>query len=208
VTRVKICGITRLEDARLAADLGASAVGFVFWPGSPRFIDPFRARRIASSLPPMVATVGIFVDQPIEHVRGIARLVGLTAVQLHGSESNDYAAAVGARIIKAVGVGPSFDADAAVSMPAAMTLLLDAHDPALKGGTGRVIDWARAERVARVRPVILSGGLRPDSVADAIAAVRPYAIDVSSGVEERPGIKDPARLRALFGALAGNGAVR
>lgn len=199
--RVKICGIRRVEDALLAAELGASSIGLIFWPGSARFIDPFRARRIVASLPPLVTAVGVFVDQPEEYIAGVAGLVKLGAVQLHGQEAPASYARLPYRVIKAVPVGDTFDPADLDAIPARATVLLDAHDPVRHGGTGRQIDWSRAAAAARRRPVILSGGLRPDIVATAVATVRPYAVDVSSGVESSPGVKDPAKLRALFAAL-------
>jgi len=202
VTRVKICGIRRVEDAVLASSLGADAIGFIFWPRSPRFIDPDEARTIVKELPPFVITVGVFVDQPVAFVKGVAQMLGLGAIQLHGSE--DAAAYGGApRIIKSVAVIEGGDCMPAVrDVPLSATVLLDAHDPIKRGGTGRAIDWKQAAAAAKVRPVILSGGLNADNVGDAIAAVSPYAIDVSSGVESEPGIKDAAKLRTLFAALA------
>ena len=196
---VKICGITRLADAQAAVACGAHALGFVFWPKSPRFIDPFRARAIAAALPPFVAAVGVFVNQPAEYVNGVASLVGLSAVQLHGDEDETFAGAIRRPVIKAIGFGPG---DVRIDgWPARYTLLLDAHDPDERGGTGRPIDWSRAASVAAARPVVLAGGLRPENVAEAIRIVNPFGIDVSSGVEDAPGVKDHARLRALFQAL-------
>lgn len=199
--RVKICGITRLEDAEAAAALGADAVGFVFWPGSPRCVEVGRARAIARALPPMVTAVGVFADQPPGEVALVARTVGLGAVQLHGQERIADYDGLAWRVIKAVPVSPDRSPDAALALPDHVTVLLDAHDPVRLGGTGRTIDWTVAARVARARRVILSGGLRPENVRDAVAAVRPYGVDVSSGVETAPGRKDPARLRALFDAI-------
>lgn len=199
---VKVCGITRLDDAELACELGASALGFVFWPGSPRFLDPFRARPIVAKLPPFVVPVGVFVDQPIEYVMGVASLVPLGALQLHGRESHQYCELVRRPVIKAVGVAEPFDWSALEAAPARAIVLLDVHDLRLHGGTGQTIDWTVARRVARKRPTILAGGLRADNVAAAIQTVRPYAIDVSSGVERAPGIKDPFRLRSFFVAVA------
>lgn len=201
-TRVKICGITRVEDALLAAELRAFAVGFVFWPGSPRFIDPYRARAIAAALPPDVTTVGVFVDQPADYVKSVGGLVPLGVVQLHGSESIDDFAQVRCRLIRAVGLADDFDASSIDRMPSRVTVLLDAHDPICRGGTGRTVDWAVAAGIARRRRTILSGGLTADNVRAAVDVVRPYAIDVSSGVESAPGVKDAAKLRALFAALA------
>jgi phosphoribosylanthranilate isomerase len=202
LTRVKICGITRIQDALLAADLGASAVGLVFWPGSPRFIDPYRARAIAAALPPGVMPIGVFVDQPAEFVMGVAHLIPLGAVQLHGSESIESLARLAYRLIKAVPVAEGFDVDAIDLVPLYVTVLLDAHDPVRRGGTGRTIDWSVAAAIARRRRTILSGGLTAANVGEAVTRVRPYMIDVSSGVESRPGLKDPVKLRELFAALA------
>ena len=199
--RVKICGITRAEDARLAATLGAAAVGFIFWPASPRYVDPSRARTIVSQLPPFVTPVGVFVNQPIEHVLAVARLAGVSAIQLHGDEiAGDYAS-LGYRVIKAVPLRGADDRATARAVPASATVLLDAHDPERRGGTGRPIDWTIAATIARERPVVLSGGLSADNVSDAVRAVAPYALDVSSGVEDAPGVKNAARLRAFFAAV-------
>ena len=196
---IKVCGITRLEDAEQAVALGATALGFVFWPGSPRFIDPYRARTIVAALPVGVTAVGMFVDQPAEYVNAVASLARLGAVQLHGDETPEYARAVGRPLLK----GMSLDVaeQAAARWPARVTLLLDAHDPERRGGTGRTIDWARAAAVARGRRTVLAGGLTADNVADAIAQVRPFGVDVASGVESRPGIKDAEKLRGFFAAI-------
>jgi phosphoribosylanthranilate isomerase len=195
---VKVCGITRVEDAVAAIDLGASAVGFVFWPDSPRFIDPFRVRAIVAALPPFVSIVGVFVNQPAEYVNGVATLARLTAVQLHGDEDPAFAAGLTRPVIKAVaGTAAGSDGD----WPARVTLLVDAHDPARRGGTGTQADWAAAAAVARLRRVLLAGGLTPDNISDAVAQVRPFGVDVSSGVESSPGIKDRGRMTAFFEAL-------
>jgi phosphoribosylanthranilate isomerase len=194
---VKVCGLTRLDDAYAAVEAGASAVGFVFWPESPRFVDPYRARAIAATLPPFVTAVGLFVNQSVGYVNGVASLVRLGAVQLHGDETPEFAASITAPVIRALPV------ERAAAWPEGTTLLLDAHDPVKRGGTGRVIDWSAAAAVAAHRRVLLAGGLTPDNVADAIARVRPFGIDVSSGVERAPGIKDHARIRALFEAIHG-----
>ena len=194
---VKICGITLAEDAEAAVKAGAAAIGFVFWPGTPRFIDPYRARVIAATLPPFVTTVGVFVNQPIEYVTGVASLVRLGAVQLHGDETIEYAAALSRPVVKALSPG---DGQAA-AWPARTMLLLDVHDPVRRGGTGRTIDWTAAARVAAERRVLLAGGLTPENVAEAVLRVRPFGIDVSSGVERAPGVKDHQRLRAFFEAV-------
>jgi len=195
---VKICGVTRANDALAAVEAGANAIGFVFWPQSPRFVDPYRARAIAAQLPPFVTAVGLFVNQPAPYVNGVAGLVRLGAVQLHGDETPAFATTIMPPVIKALHVG------AADAWPLETTLLLDAHDPVKRGGTGRTIDWRAAAAVAARRRVLLAGGLNPENVADAIAQVRPFGVDVSSGVERAPGIKDHQRLRALFEAIHGN----
>jgi phosphoribosylanthranilate isomerase len=200
---VKICGVRRHEDALIAAGLGAAAVGFVFWPGSPRFIDPYRARAIVAALPPFVTAVGVFVDQPADYVGGVAGLVRLGAVQLHGSEPVETFARVPYRVIKSVPVGATFDRQSALTLPEHVTVLLDAHDPVRHGGTGVAIDWNAAAAVARTRRTILSGGLNAANARRAIETVKPYAIDVSSGVEVSPGVKDAAKLRELFAAIYG-----
>ena len=201
--RVKICGVRRLEDALLAAELGADAVGFVFWPESPRFIDPYRARDIARRLPPFLTTVGVFVDQPADFVNGVADLMALGAVQFHGKEAPSEYARASHRVIKAVAVGDAFDRRRDLDpVPPHVTVLLDAHDPIKRGGTGKAIDWAIAADAAQHRRVILSGGLHPANVQSAIDAVRPYAVDTSSGVESAPGVKDGDKLRAFFAALS------
>jgi tryptophan synthase beta subunit len=193
---IKICGITRAEDARLAVDLGASALGFVFWPGSPRCIDADRARDIVRSLPPFVAAVGVFVNQPPEFVQRVAAHVGLTAVQLHGDERAGDARHFGARVIKSVRA-----TDDVSAWPREVTVLVDAADPARRGGTGQTADWAAAARLSAARPVILAGGLSASNVGDAIRAVNPAGVDVSSGVESAPGVKDAVKMREFFAAV-------
>ena len=194
---VKICGITRAVDADAAVAAGANAIGFVFWPNSPRRVAIDVAKRIAAAVP--VTTVGVFVDQPADEVNEIAETVGLGVVQLHGAETVDYARTMTRPVWKALTLDAAFDA-----WPAEVMVLLDAHDPARKGGTGTTIDWKRASAIAKRRPVLLAGGLKPENVGDAVAIVHPYGIDVSSGVEAAPGIKDPERIKALFEALNGS----
>lgn len=201
MTRVKICGITRERDAAAAVRLGAAAIGIVCWPPSPRFVEVGRARAIVAGLPPLVTAVGVFANQPVEEVRRIAEQIGLGTVQLHGRERPADYGSLRQTLIKAVAVSAETPPDDALALPATVTVLLDAHDPERLGGTGRTIDWRTAAAVARRRRVILSGGLRADNVREAIALVRPYAVDVSSGVEASPGIKDTAKLEAFFGAV-------
>ena len=199
--KVKVCGITRLPDALLASDLGAAAIGFVFWERSPRAIDPQSAARIAARVPADVAPVGVFVDASPAWVREVVQRVGLAAVQLHGDEQVERWADLPARVVKAVAVRSTADVQAALRLPAHVTVLLDGHDPVRRGGTGRTLDWTLAAAVARERRTFLAGGLRPENVAAAIEAVGPYGIDASSGLEASPGVKSPARLRAFFGAV-------
>lgn len=201
IPRVKICGVTRVEDGALAAELSAAAIGFIFWPGSPRFIDPWRARAIVAALPPDVGTIGVFVDQPLDHVAEVAGLLALSAIQLHGSEAVEVFGRAGRRIIKSVPVRAGFDPASVASLPPAVTVLLDAHDPVRHGGTGQAVDWVAAAAVASRRRTILSGGLHADNVRAAVEQVRPYMVDVSSGVESSPGVKDPEKMRAFFAAL-------
>jgi phosphoribosylanthranilate isomerase len=199
--RVKICGVTRLDDALEAARLGASAVGFVFWPRSPRFIDPYRAREIVRRLPPLVTPVGVFVNQPAEHVEGVAGLVRLGAVQLHGDETPEYCRPLSRPIVKALGVGTTFDKRVLDIWPTSVAVLVDADDRERRGGTGQTAEWRLAGAVARERRIILSGGLRAETVRQAVEIVRPYGVDVSSGVEAAPGVKDHDLMRRFFEAL-------
>jgi phosphoribosylanthranilate isomerase len=143
--RVKVCGIRRVEDAVLAADLGAWGVGFIFWPGSPRFIDPYRAKTICRALPPWVVPVGVFVDQPSDYVSAVATLVQLGAVQLHGNETVETIERLPHRVIKSVPVTENFDEAIMDRLPNRVGVLLDTHDPRLHGGTGRTVDWTRGE---------------------------------------------------------------
>ena len=205
MTRVKVCGITRHEDAELAAELGAWAVGFILWPGSARAADPAVAAGIARALRRRVEPVGVFVNQALGEVAALADTLGLTHVQLHGDEGPSFCAAVaqrtGCRVIKALRVASAADLRDAERFHTDFHLF-DAAARGLRGGSGTTWDWALASRRHVDLPLILSGGLTADNVAEGIAAVRPWAVDVASGVESAPGIKDPARLEAFLGAAA------
>ena len=207
IIRVKICGLTRLEDARLAVELGVHALGFNFYDKSPRCITPADAWKIIRKLPALVSTVGIFVNWDAASVVALAKSLQLSAVQLHGDESTAVTAACARHIpvIKAFRAGTKFSAAQIRAHAAASSFLLDAATPdtnsASFGGSGRLADWELAKRLAAKYPVLLAGGLTPENVAEAILAVRPYAVDVASGVESSPGKKDPAKLRAFFAAV-------
>jgi phosphoribosylanthranilate isomerase len=201
--RVKICGLTRLEDAERAVELGAHAVGFIFWPRSPRVVDADRARVIARALPPFVTRVGVFVNATPADVARIADAVGLDAVQLHGDEALSAFDVTGRRIVRALSLTTRDDLDRALALPAAVLPLADTSDPVRRGGTGRTADWDLAAALARQRRMALAGGLTPANVVEAVRHVRPWAVDVASGVESAPGIKDPDKLREfLTGVLA------
>ena len=199
-TRVKICGITRAGDAGLAAAAGADAIGFVFWPRSPRAVTPAQAAAIWT-VGALVARVGVFVNESPAVVRDIVRDARLTAVQLHGDEQVEEYLSCGAPLIKAVSLSDAASVAAAVALPANVTIMVDASDHVRRGGTGQLANWSHAAELARGRPIILAGGLSPANVSDAIRQVKPWAIDVSSGVEVSPGLKDAAMLTALFDAL-------
>jgi len=200
MTAIKICGITRREDAELAAELGAAFVGFVLWPNSPRAATLDVVRNIARSLDNGVMPVGVFVD-PSEHEVAAAVDAGIRMAQIHGEPPSWTNGKPPVRTIRAVHLGAA--GDAIEPNIADETVLLDAHDPITRGGTGKTVDWARAALVARSRHVILAGGLTPENVADAISQVKPFAVDVASGIESSPGIKDHARLRAFITAARG-----
>jgi phosphoribosylanthranilate isomerase len=206
-TRVKICGITTWEDARLSIDLGASALGFNFYPPSPRATSPANAWSIIRRLPPFVETVGVFVNWPPLVVDALARALRLGAVQLHGAESPGEVDELirTQRVIKAVRVKTGFRVASLARYRAADAILLDGFARGLHGGTGRTLDWKLARTAGRYGRIILAGGLTPENIAEAIRVAEPYAVDVASGVEARPGRKDPARLRALFAAIASAG---
>jgi phosphoribosylanthranilate isomerase len=195
---VKICGITREADAAAAVECGASAIGFIFWPNGSRYIDPERARAIVRTLPPFVTPVGVFVNEPADHMNAVADVVGLGALQLHGEETPELLHRLNRPVLKAVTRPAEETADL---WPRHVMLLVDVHDPVHRGGTGARADWTRAATLAASRRTILAGGIRPENVVEAVTTVRPFGIDVSSGVEDAPGIKSPERIRALFEAL-------
>jgi phosphoribosylanthranilate isomerase len=185
---LKICGMTRVGDALHAVREGATAIGFVFWKGSPRFIEPDRAGEITAALPITVTTVGVFVNESADRIRETARVAGLRMVQLHGEETPEYVEQIEQPVIRAVTLD-TID-DSAQTWPADTTLLLDSTDPSRRGAGRASVDWSRAAQATRARRVVLAGGLTPDNIEEAIVTVRPIGVDVASGVESAPGVKD------------------
>lgn len=200
-TRIKICGFTRQDDALTAAEAGADALGFVFHPPSPRCVKPATAATIARNLPPFVTTVGLFVDAPADDVRRVCAVMPLGLLQFHGDEPPDYCGQFGLPYIKAVRVQPGTDLlQYARRYPGAAGLLLDAYRKGVPGGTGETFDWRLVP--ARIPcQVVLSGGLTPDNVGAGMAQVRPWAVDVSTGVEAAPGIKSAQLIRRFTAAV-------
>jgi phosphoribosylanthranilate isomerase len=199
---VKICGLTRAEDAALAVALGADALGFVFWSRSPRAVRAGDVRQITERVPPLVTRVGVFVDASPSDVAVAVRDAGLDVVQLHGGESPEAYRETGARLMKVATLDHEDRVEEIAAWPEGVMPLVDAIDHARKGGTGRVADWARAAALSARRPIVLAGGLTAENVREAVAVVRPWAVDVSSGVESAPGRKSADRMRAFFAAVA------
>ncbi len=201
VGTIKICGITNEQDAAAALSAGADALGFVFYRKSPRWVDPAVAGRIIKSLPPFVAAVGVFVNEEVKVVRDLMDGCGLTLAQLHGDETAAYCLELARPAVKALRIKDrgSFLALAEFQGRAGIRgFLLDAYADDAYGGTGRTVDWTLAAEAARSASVLLAGGLTPENVAEAIRAVRPYGVDVSSGVEVSPGKKDPEKIRRFI----------
>jgi len=204
--RVKICGITRWEDAALACELGAHSLGFNFYEKSPRSVSPSAAWDIIRRLPPFVSPVGVFVNWQSPAVLALAKSLRLAAVQLHGDESSAAVSECARHlpVIKAFRVGAGFQLSQLALYKSASGFLFDAAPTPKEapqfGGTGQTTDWEIARQAAGSHKIILAGGLTPENVAEAVRSVRPYAVDVASGVESSPGIKDPAKLRAFFAA--------
>ncbi|MBZ0157200.1 MAG: phosphoribosylanthranilate isomerase [Alphaproteobacteria bacterium] len=194
--RVKICGITNLEDALAAVDYGADALGFIFFGKSPRFILPERVREIVSYLPPLITTVGVFVNEEPERAKETMEQTGLDILQLHGDEPPEVCA-VWPRVIRSVRVKELTDLKP-LEIYRASAFLLDTYSPGQFGGTGQIFNWDIAVEAKRFGRIILSGGLNPDNVGKAIQRVRPYAVDVSSGIEREKGRKDLKKMRAFI----------
>ena len=202
--RIKFCGITRAEDAELAVSLDAWAIGMILWPKSKRFVDSAVAAAIARPLRRKVEVAGVFVNQPLDEIEALADVIGLSIVQLHGDEGPSFATEVarrtGAKVIKAQSVRLASDV---VAIQAFHTdfHLLDTHREGLRGGTGETFDWTMLARRRSEVPLLLSGGLTPENVADAIEAVHPWGVDVASGVESAPGVKDGEKMKAFAAAV-------
>ncbi len=201
--KIKICGITSPEDAEVAVAAGADALGFVMYRKSPRWVEPAVARSIIAGLPPFVLPIGVFVNEEVERVRALMDECGLVLAQLHGGESAVYCQNLGRPALKALRLKDrgTFLALAEFHGRANVRgVLIDAFSDQAYGGTGQTVDWTLAEEAARSTPIILAGGLTPENVAGAIQMVRPYGVDVSSGVELSPGKKDPAKVKAFIDA--------
>ncbi|MGL4465141.1 MAG: phosphoribosylanthranilate isomerase [Planctomycetia bacterium] len=214
--RVKICGVTRVADALAAADLGVHALGLNFHPGSPRFVTIEQARAITAALPPGVDVVGVFVDASVECIRETAAAVGFSTVQLHGSETPETARRLAPyRLIRAFRWRDRSATEAEITAfltdcdrlgAAVGSILLDTHRAGVAGGTGVAWNWTDAAAVDFGRPLLLAGGLKPENAAAAVRALRPAMVDVASGVESAPGVKDHDRMRAFVEAVQSAGA--
>ena len=204
-TRIKICGITRKQDALAAVEAGADALGLVFYPPSPRHLERVDASEIGAVIPPFVQRVGLFMNPEASRVRDTLQALDLDLLQFHGDESAAFCESWNRAYIKAIpmgGMGGDADPEAYMrSHPKARGFLLDSHAPGEAGGSGKTFDWTRLPRDTK-RPLILAGGLHPGNVGEAIRQIRPYGVDVSSGVESAPGIKDPARMQAFCAQVA------
>lgn len=200
-TRVKVCGITNLDDALSAVAAGADALGFILWPHSPRHVVAEKAAEICAAIPPFVVRVGVLVDPTLKDVNELMHGVALDVLQFHGNESPEFCNGQPHPYYKALRMAPGVDVDAAGRQyNTSRGLLVDSYVPDMPGGSGRSFEWERLPKEP-VKPIILAGGLAPDNVGQAIKAARPYAVDVSSGVERSKGVKDPVLLRRFFGAV-------
>lgn len=197
---VKICGITNIEDAQAAVNYSASALGFIFYDKSPRYISPELASQIAADLKGQVALVGVFVDAPLNYVHAIANKVGLNFIQLHGSESFKYCQKVQLPVIKVFRVADHFDA-VTINNYDVHAYLFDTYEKNNPGGTGKIFNWKVIGNLRTDTPVILSGGLSTENILKSIVEVCPSAVDINSGVESKPGVKDGKMMKALFDIL-------
>lgn len=186
-TRVKICGLTRIQDVDAAVEAGADALGFVFTPRSKRYLQTGLARELVARVPAFIARVGLFMDQDATEIEQVLKTVPLSLLQFHGSESQVFCTSFGLPYIKALAMASAGGATMADAYSDAAALLLDSHEPGAPGGTGKTFDWSAIPQLPK--PLVLAGGLKPENVGRAVRLVRPWAVDVSSGVEEAPGVK-------------------
>jgi len=204
MVRVKVCGITNAVDALQAVELGADALGFIFYKGSKRYIDPRDAHRIISSLPPFISSVGVFVNQTVPEIKGAVETSGVDTVQLHGDETPEFCAMLPYKLIKAVRVKDTVNSDQVELYPV-RAILFDKHTDEMYGGTGTSFDWGVLKGINISKKVILSGGLTPENVSRAIEIVKPYGVDVSTGVEDSPGKKNHMKMRKFIEAVKNGG---
>ncbi len=200
---IKICGITQMEQAIEIARLGVDAIGFILYPPSPRFIEPSKIKAIVLRLPPLIKTVGVFVDEPMERLIDTVRNTGIDLAQLHGSETPEYCRRLsdsGIPWIKAFRIRDRMDIDLLPRYPT-KNFLLDAWSDKAYGGTGKTFDWSQAKKVCAAYRIILAGGLTPENVSEAIGMLNPYGLDISSGVEKAPGIKSIDKVKTLLKAV-------
>ena len=200
MTRVKICGITRYSDAVYAIDCGAHALGFIFYNKSKRYIPPDEAREIIKKLPPFVSFVGVFVDASRNDINSIVKITGINTLQFHGDESPDYCRKFSLPVIKAIRINDRLDSDYIESFDV-QAILLDTFTDKEYGGTGSVFDWELLKNTGITKRMIISGGLNPDNVKRLVSEIKPYAVDVSSGVENSPGIKDHKKINKFIEAV-------
>lgn len=200
-TRIKICGITRYEDARIAANLGVDALGFIFFRKSPRYVAPDDAATIIRQLPPFVSRVGVFVNESFENILEIAGRTGIDTLQLHGSETPEFCAQFSHPVIKAFSIKPDTDLSV-IETYKTSGILLDTWNGTMHGGSGKTFDWSQARQVCtHHNNVVVAGGLGPSNVEDALNALNPYGLDINSGVEIQPGIKNPHKIRDVVNII-------
>ncbi|MFI5322557.1 MAG: phosphoribosylanthranilate isomerase [Thermodesulfobacteriota bacterium] len=200
MTRVKVCGITNTEDALSAVEMGADALGFIFYRGSKRYIDPAKVSEIVSALPPFVSAVGVFVNQGIDEIKEAARISGIDTLQLHGDESPEFCAGLDYKVIKAIRVKDAVNTEEVELYPV-RAILFDKHSDELYGGTGRSFDWGVLRDIEISKKIVISGGLTPENVSGAIEMIKPYAVDVSTGVEDSPGRKNRIKMKKFIEAV-------
>lgn len=195
--KIKICGITRFEDAKIAANLGVDALGFIFYKNSPRYIDPSNAAEIIKQLPPFISRVGVFVNESVDEISSIIKISGINTLQLHGSESPEFCKHFSLPVIKSFSIKPDCDLSI-IDTYLTSGILLDTWNNSMHGGSGKTFDWKIARNICnKFNNVIIAGGLGPANIEEAINSLNPYGVDINSGVEISPGIKNPHKMREL-----------